>query len=236
MIDFFKFEEEIDFPFYNGTPTLSKMEWIIFLLAPFLMIIFVSDVTFSIPLINQIPESLYPLIYCAVTLIPIAYVCKGKLGLFFKKIKLSDFKIIIICLFVYYIYSISIGFLLMSAGLNITPNPVLDIVSLKALIFILIQLLAEELFKVSLLICGMALFYHFTKDRKKALIFGASVSMIIFGLVHYGAYKNVIHCLLVIGVGSLIHLYPYIKTKNILVTYILHVLIDVIALTLPNIS
>ncbi len=234
MADFFKFEEtEFDFPFYNGTPALSKADWIIFLLAPALMIFFISGFTEHVPLINQIPGELYPLIYCLVTLIPIAYVCKGKLGLLFKKVKASDFKIIIICFFAYFIYSIAVGYLLLSSGLKVTPNPVSEALSLKALIYILIQLLGEELFKVSLLILGMALLFHFTKDRKKALIFGALVSMLIFGLVHYGAYNNVIHCLLVIGVGSLIHLYPYIKTKNIIVTYILHVMIDLFAIFLP---
>lgn len=238
MSDFFKFEErEFDFPFYNGIPSLSKVDWFIFLLAPILMIVFSSTNTRAIPLINLIPTDFYPLVYFLVTFIPVAYVCKGKLGLFFKKLKINDFKIIIICFFAYFIYSAIIVSILSICGVNASPNPITEeTITLTGFIFLLIQLLGEEFFKVSLFILGMALFYHFTKDRKKSLIFGAIVSMTIFGLVHYGAYGNVIHCLLVIGVGSLIHIYPYIKTKNILATYILHILIDLVAIVIPSIA
>lgn len=46
MSNFFKFEDEgIDFPFYNDIPKLSRVEWVILVLAPILveLIILIRD-------------------------------------------------------------------------------------------------------------------------------------------------------------------------------------------------
>ena len=238
MIDFFRFEEkEFDFPFYNGMPKLSTKQWIGFVLVPISILFLISGILYFIPLMKFIPDAIYQTLYAAIPFIFLFYACKGNLGLFFKKPKLRDLKVIIICLILYYVYTIAMVMILVHLGVQITPNSMLNggessAVTLIQAIGACFQLLGEEFFKVSVLILAMALFYHFAKNRKGTIIFGSLVSMIIFGLVHLAAYGSWIHCILVIGVGSLIHLYPYLKTKNIVLTYILHLLIDLLPLFL----
>lgn len=93
--------------------------------------------------------------------------------------------------------------------------------------FALIQLMGEELFKVSVLLIAMGLIYYLTKNRKSALVFGAFASMMLFGLIHLTSYGNDIYqCIFIIGVGSIFHLFPYIKTKNVFNSYIVHIMLD----------
>ena len=68
MVDFFKFEENgDDFPFYNGVPKLSKLDWIILIMAE---ILFVAPVVLPIPLSDEV----FPFYMCLVVLIPVLYV------------------------------------------------------------------------------------------------------------------------------------------------------------------
>lgn len=231
MSDFFKFEDEgVDFPFYNGIPQLAKKDWAILALGPILMAMITFGLFLYIPYIGKLLGKCMPILYFLVTFLPVAYVCRGKLGLIFKKPKLKDFKVIIICYFLYYIVSAILSGLVSFLGFapaqdaavkNTTPI-------LMEIILTLIQLLGEELFKVSVLLLAMGLFYYFTKNRKNTLVLGTIVCMILFGFIHLSAYEyNVVQCMLVIGLGSIVHLYPYIKTKNVVNSYILHVLIDI---------
>ena len=91
----------------------------------------------------------------------------------------------------------------------------------------LISLLEEELFKVTLLIILMAVIYYFTKDKKISVWVGVFLNLIIFGLCHLSAYNgNIIQCILVIGLGSFFDLFVYLKTKNIVNSWIVHVMYD----------
>ena len=61
---------------------------------------------------------------------------------------------------------------------------------------------------------------------------GILVSLSIFGMVHFKAYTGrILQILLIPGLGSIFDLYSYMKTKNMVVSYILHVLMDFIPLT-----
>ena len=150
------------------------------------------------------------------------------LGLIFKKPRLKDFKVIIICIILYFVWggvaSAISNFLGFSADANMMSEGTITIIEP---LFTLIQLVAEELFKVSVLLIAMALIYYFTKNRKNALVFGIFASMILFGLIHLTAYNyNLFQCIFIIGIGSIIHLYPYIKTKNVVNSYLVHITID----------
>lgn len=81
MKGFFKFEDEnTDLPFYNNEPKLSKMEWALLILA---------EILFSIPIFLSIEMSdeVFSFYLCLVVLLPVIYVSKGNLSLFFKKVK-----------------------------------------------------------------------------------------------------------------------------------------------------
>lgn len=232
MSDFFKFEDKsLDFPFYNGIPQLSTKDWIILLIGGILEIFLIIGIIYLIPGSEYLPDEIMPVLFLLVLLIPIAYVCKGNLGLLFKKPKLNDIKVIVICYIIYTIFSIAMAYLFIRLGLNAVANTteIANQSDALSIILMIIQLLGEELFKFTVFILPMALTFKLTQNRKTSMIIGIIVSSIIFGLVHLGAYNgNILQCLAIIGLGNVISTYPYYKSKNIANTYILHLMIDLI--------
>ena len=221
MDGFFKFEDEnIDIPFYNGQPKLTKFEWILLIIAE---ILFLSPILLPI----YIPNKILPFYLCLIILIPVLYVSRGNWNLFFKKIKRKDIKLIIACVILPYIYSMAmlglLEYLKIASNQPIQPNHV----SAFAIITTIIQLIGEEFFKIILLIIIMSLIYNFTKNRKHSIVISTIMTMIVFGCGHL-SYGPLIQVLLIQGLGSIFDLYAYLKTKNILVSYSAHLIFDLI--------
>lgn len=223
MSDFFKFEDKsIDIPFYNGKPELSLLDWLVLLTG---LILFVGLLIVPI----YIDGNLFSILLCLVLIIPVIYVTRGKLSLFFKKPKWGDLKLIFLCLMGYYIYTLAAVAVLTLNGIPTNANGILSAdMNLIFWITVLIQLIGEELFKILILIIIMAVVYHFTRNRKLSIYLGLVMVIISFGLIHYGAYGSILQILLIQGIGSLFEMYAYIKTKNVVVTYLLHVITDAI--------
>lgn len=219
MKDFFKFEDEkTDLPFYDNEPKLSKMEWALLMLAE---ILFLIPIFFSI----EMSDELFSFYLCLIVLLPLIYVSKGKMSLFFKKVRREDIKLILLCTILPFAYSMFMLFVLES--LKISAESPIEPVSatLLSVICMVVQLMGEELFKIILLIIAMSVIYHFTKNRKLSIIISAILTMAIFGLAHY-KYGPIIQILLIQGLGSVFDLYAYLKTKNVLVSYLAHLLFD----------
>lgn len=235
MSDFFKFEEEgTDFPFYNGNPLLSLKDWGILILGVIVFILIISGAFDFIPGFKDIPNVLLSLMYFLVLFLPVLYCCRGKLGLIFKKPKLKDLKVVILCIVLYFIFSIVMRILIISIFGMQGPSPDTGVKTVSETVFqvisILIGLMAEELVKVISLIGFMALIFKFTANRKNSMIAGVILCCIFFGLLHLKTYDfNVVYCLLGVGLGCIIHLYPYLKTKNIMNSYFTHIAIDLFA-------
>ena len=221
MKGFFKFEDEnTDLPFYNNEPKLSKMEWALLILAE---ILFLIPIFLSI----EMSDEVFSFYLCLVVLLPVIYVSKGNLSLFFKKVKRENIKLIIICTVLPFIYSMFMIFILeyLKISLESTIEPMST--TLLSIINMLVQLMGEELFKIILLIIAMSIIYHFTKNRKLSIIISSIITMTIFGIAHY-QYGPLIQILLIQGLGSIFDLYAYLKTKNVLVSYLAHLLYDFI--------
>jgi uncharacterized protein len=123
-----------------------------------------------------------------------------------------------------------------AATTSITDKSALEVVAKYA--SVAIQLFGEELLTILPL---LALLYLFAAkmgwSRKKAVVWAWIISAVIFALVHLPTYDwNIIQCLVVIGGARLILSLAYIKTKNIWVSTIAHVLNDWVLLTLPFFS
>ena len=229
MKEFFKFEyENTDLPFYNNEPELSKTDWALLILA---------EILFLIPIFHPIKMSdeVFSLYLCLVVLLPLIYVSKGNLSLFFKKVKRENMKLIIACTILPFAYSMFMIFIL--EFLKISPESAIESIppTLISLISMVVQLMGEELFKVILLIIAMYAIYHFTKNRKLSIIISAMLTMAIFGLAHY-KYGPVIQILLIQGLGSVFDLYAYLKTKNVFVSYLAHLLFDFIPFAMELIA
>lgn len=212
-------EDGIDFPFYNDIPKLSGGEWAILAIAVLVLLSLVS--------LNWIPKPYSYIVYCVVMLAPALYVCKGDYGLFFKKLKLRDFKTIILCTVGYIIYAAIIAVLLHSVGYSISgDSAVATTFDLTFIAGLFLQLIGEEFFKIFLLLIVMYLVYKFTQNRNLAIWVGIIVTLFVFGIAHMSAYGRLLQILLVQGLGTIFDLYAYMKTKNVFVSYIVHIIID----------
>lgn len=229
--DFFNFEEDaLDFPFYNGKPSVSATGWLLLVIGALLYVGFCLELWNYVPGVENWPIFTTPIVGVLVLLLPLAFCSRGKLGLVIKMPKLKDMKVVILCVIGYIVFTIAMILILGAFGIVGNGNPMSSAAAsapLLVMLILFISLFAEELFKVIAMLLGMTVFYSFTKNRKNSMILAIVFSCIIFGLIHLTTYNfNIMQCLLIIGCGAVFHLYPYIKTKNVINSYITHVLID----------
>lgn len=222
----------IDFPFYNGIPKLSKFDWIILAIGPILTLMTIFGITDSIPGMGDILTAQFtPIWFCLITLLPVTYVCRGKLQIFFRIPKLGDIKIILACFILNSVYTIGVAALLDTLGFKLSENTstIAHAIFTTNNLLVVIQLIGEELFKVSLLLCIMVLIYHFSNNRKVSVVISTLVVMLVFGLMHLPAYNwSFIQSLVLIGLSTIFDLFPYLKTKNVTNSYIVHLMIDLV--------
>lgn len=219
----FKFlDDGIDFPFYNDVPKLSTGDWSIVLISVILVII-------AIFLFSSNPTLKSVMIFL-VTIIPALYICKRDYGLFFKRIRLKDIKTIILCYIGYMVYVVLAGIFFMSIHYHMADNgilPMAEHLSATFIVTIFLQLMGEEFLKIFLLLLIMYAVYKSTGNRDMSICIGIVGTLFIFGMAHYSAYSGrILQILLIQGCGSIFHLYAYMKTKNVVVSYILHLMID----------
>ena len=223
--DKFEFlEDGVDFPFYNDVPKLSGAEWLMLLLSVILMIAYIT--------IKNMPfrENYFPLILFLLGVVPALYICKGNYGLFFKIPRLKDIKLILGCVIGNYLYVFIVALILLGLGIQTAAHAGSSApVTLAHSINQLIQLWGEEFLKIFVLLLVMFGVYKFTNNRKLSLMLGVVVSLFLFGLLHCNTYGGkILQVLLIQGLGSIFELYAYLKTKNVVVSYIIHVIVDLI--------
>ena len=174
------------------------------------------------------------LIITFATLIPVIYTLKGHLKTIFRLPKYSDIITIIIGVVCYVILAILVSYLLTALGIpNIEKKALSPDIAITVL-SIIIQLLGEELEKF--IIFSIVIVYSFKCiNRKNLVILAIICSQLLFALIHLPAYGwNLIEVLLSIGVVFSILPLIYIKTKNITVTYLTHLFIDIIPILIST--
>ena len=119
---------------------------------------------------------------------------------------------------------------------SLAPNAILtefNSPSVFLIIISLMQLIGEEFFKIFMLLILMYVVYKLTNNRGLSISLGLIITLAIFGFAHYRAYSGrILQILLIQGLGSIFDLYAYMKTKNVVVSYIIHVIIDYISFIL----
>lgn len=92
----------------------------------------------------------------------------------------------------------------------------------------IIQLFGEEFIALIPFLACLTFFYRRNPyNRKRAVWLALIISSIIFGLLHLPTYQwDFTQCIIVIGLRRIVDSLSYIKTKNLLVTYIVHVVYD----------
>jgi CAAX protease family protein len=222
--DFFNFEKKgLDFPLYNNNPHLSLGKWIILAIAIIIPMILIFLPIESIGIFKGI-------LYFLIPVLAFGFVVNWKYDLICKKLHKSDIKLIITILILGYIYTIAVSLILFNLNLHIQTNPVIG--ELNSLIFWLIfpfQIFGEELIKIIPFLIFLFILHKVTGNRKLSILISATISLLIFGLLHLPVYKNIISVLLLQGIGSAFSMFGYLKTKNIFVSFIAHFLFDLIS-------
>ena len=219
--EFFRFEDtEYDIPFYKENPSLTTSKISVLILG--IIIVFISP--FVIPIEGyDIPKAL---IICLATLIPVTYALNGKLSMIFRIPKARDIILIILGIIGVFALNILMGIILNSMGIVSTTDSAINNNATLMFITLIIQLMGEELFKFILLVLVLYATYK-SLGRKVAILLGIIVSQLLFSLLHIPAYGfNLPQLLLSLGVAWSVLPVIYVKTKNIVVVYIIHLLLD----------
>lgn len=226
--DKFKFEDKgYDFPFYKNNPQLKTQDWIIVLSGIILSILYVLYVK------KTIPSPFGEIVCLIIPLSTYLHISRGKIKYIARKLKKSDIKLITILLVITFITDMILGVILTLNHLNGIPSYTINQAgNILFWIGFPIEMLAEELIKLLPFLLVLYLVYTTTKNRKLAIIIATIITMIMFGLLHYPVYHSLIHVLLLQGLGSIFMILSYIKTKNMLPSYMIHFLIDFISIIL----
>lgn len=233
MTDFFKFEKvKEDIPFYNGTPEVSTVGWIGLILG---IIIYIIEIRFGHLVFSGsfiIDTFIMDFVPVLALLIPFLYVLKKRYSLFIKKINITDIVVFTIAslIFSYMLLIFVMGTGISPLELSVTQNQQNNVLDVLLLMF---SLIGEELFKVILIILVMAFVYKFINNRKVALTIACVITLIVFGALHEGGIMGgLLKVIIVQGFGSIFDVMLYLRTKNILNSYISHVIFDLIPETI----
>lgn len=227
MSEFFRFEDDSrDFPYYRHNPRISKKAWIILLL-----LIPVSFLAYGTIAIDS--EFTGSLVFCLILLVPVLYFSNWDYSLMFRKPTKKEIRLAVLLFIGYLIYAIAIGTVLdfFSQTSEVTSEYLG--INLEALVSLVFSMMGEELAKFIPLMFFMRLFYKLTENRKASIVISSLIIMIYFGMLHYDPpVTPLLSALLTQGVGTIFELYGYIKTKNLFVPYMSHLITDAFIFTL----
>ncbi len=216
---FLEFDETRDFPYYNHNPRISKLGWLILLLSVPIAFLTYMYTSFVSELVGSI-------LFMIIMLIPLLYMSNWNYKLFIQKPTKNEIILGILLFIGYIIYSTIIDAVLMKFGANNPVDPSSMNIDYISLISLLFSMMGEELLKFIPLMFFLRLFYKFTNDRRISLILSSIIILTCFGLLHYDYDGSVISVIVIQGIGSIFELYGYLKTKNLFVPYLSHLLTD----------
>lgn len=230
--NFFKFErKDIDFPFYNNNPKLSIQRWIILLISVLIPLILIF-------LPHNGLERAEGLLYFLIPFLIFGIVSSWKYDLICKKLQRNDLKLIISLIILEFIFSIAIALIIKYIfNIHAQTNPAIG--ELSSLLFWIVfpfQIFGEELLKIIPFLLLLTIFYKISNNRKISIVISTALVLIMFGLIHLPAYKNIFSVLLLQGLGSIFTMFGYLKTKNIFVSYLIHIIYDTITFIIASVG
>ncbi len=215
-IDWFKFEDrDYDFPFYNKNPYIPKWGWIVLFLVFFIgFFLSISDKVY------------FAILGCIVFIVPVLYFLKWDYKAILR-IPSSRDLLLVVALFVgYMIYAIVIGAVLDQVGIVSSGTVDRGSLGVMRLITSIFSVLGEEFIKFIPFMFFLRVIYKYSNNRKLSVIISVALVMLMFASIH--AYNPImfLFALCIQGFGSIFEFYGYIKTKNIMVSYLCHLLTD----------
>lgn len=225
--DFFRFERKNDdFPFYSElqSPSLNLKNSLIFLIA--------VAVGFALFLIG-FGGPVQPFMNVIFPLAAVIFVARSQWTSLFRKLVAKDILLIVGTYIVNLIVTFGVGFII-SKLFDVSANPVGESFNgsffdaLPTFLKMVPMLFGEELITILPFLVVLAFGVKFLKlGRKPAIILAVLVSAVLFGVYHLPTYNwNIVQAVIGIGIARIVLLYPYLKTKNIWTSFIVHVMND----------
>ncbi|WP_296790942.1 type II CAAX prenyl endopeptidase Rce1 family protein [uncultured Methanobrevibacter sp.] len=221
---FLEFDESRDFPFYRHNPRISSGGWLLLILSVPVALLVYALVGFESEIIASV-------LFCLIMLVPLLYFSKWDYSLMFRKPTKNEIILAILMFAGYMIYALCLGSVLDMVGLGgVEASSAEEVgVTIQSTVGLLFSMMAEELLKFIPLMFFMRLVYKFTDNLKISVAVSTAIVLLGFGLLHYAPPTNtIVSVLLLQGLGSLFEMYGYLKTKNLFVPYISHLLTDAV--------
>lgn len=241
-IDYFSWEdrEAGDFPYYRGRNRVGVWGWILIILGVAFGLL--ADFT-GTELVNLLPHNVVlRVLGSAVVILSVpgfpllgVWLAAGEqIKALFRSLTKQDWRLIGILTVLAGAWSVGMNWVIglighesvkdaaISTGSGSIAQNAWLLLELPFLIF------GEALFAVLPFLALLALFCNvFKMERKPAVILALVLAGLLFGLYHGEAYDwHWAQMLIVIGLGQVITLFGYLKTKNVLVAYLSHLIYD----------
>ena len=209
-----------DFPYYNKNPHISKGGWLILLLSALIAyFVYIRLLDYS--------KIVSGIAFCLIMLIPLLYLSNWDYDLIFHKPNMKEILLAILLFIGYMAYVMIINSLVGGFSANASSAAV----NWDLLVSFIFTLMGEELFKFIPLMFFMRFFYKFSNNRKISLAFASILVLLLFALLHFEG--SILSVIIFQGIGSIFELVGYLKTKNLFVSYLTHLLTDVFLTILP---
>ena len=219
---FLEFDDTRDFPYYNHNPRISKVGWfLLWLLIPISFIIYSVFGLFS--------EFLGSVLFCFSLLIPVLYFSNWDYSLIFYKPTRNEIILGILMFFGYVVYAFVFGSILDYYSLSGSLSQDYMNVNFESIVSLIFSMMGEELVKFIPLMFFMRVIFKYTSNRRLAIVVSSILVLIGFGLLHFDPpYSTIVSVLVLQGFGSIFEIYAYLKTKNLFVPFISHLLTDAV--------
>ena len=216
-IDWFKFEDkDIDFPFYKKNPYIPKWGWIVLFISFFFGFFLTLAVRVHVAILC-----------CIVLIVPVLYFLKWDYKAIFRMPSRRDIALAIALFIGYFIYALIMSTILGQFGIVSSGTVEIGSVNIMMIFTSVFTLMGEEFIKFIPFIFFLRVIYKFTNNRKLGVVISVALVMLMFAAMHSYSAVMFIFALFIQGLGSIFEFIGYIKTKNILVSYITHLCTDV---------
>ncbi len=215
-IDWFRFEnKDLDFPIYKKNPHISKRGWIALFIAFVIGYVFVQG-----------SQMYHGIISCIILIVPVLYFLNWDYKAIFQKPALKDVALAVGLFIAYILYAYLMTIVLSNFRIvgSSDGGSTLTFMDIPPLIF---SLMGEEFIKFIPFIFLLRIFFKYTDNRKLSVIVSVLGVMVLFASIHAYDFKMLLFALFIQGFGSIFEFIGYIKTKNVLISYITHLCTDV---------
>lgn len=172
-------------------------------------------------------EILDGILFMLIVLVPVLYYLKWDYAAIFQKPKSKEVLLAIGLFAGYMIYSLAVGSVLDYYGWSATPTIAVNSLNIASIVALLFSLMGEELIKFVPFMLFLRILYKYSNNRKLSVVVSMLIVMVFFALLHAMDFRSLFSVLVLQGLGSIFEFIGYIKTKNIMVSYITHLCTDV---------